>query len=501
MDDNHSNTSSSANFSKIKDSYDGKYNSLSFSNILDDFNPESIVRLKKTYFMCNDCHSIPKIIFNYDNSYNMKCNCTKIENLWSNSKDFQNKYSFQENVEGYLCCKEHNLIKYKYYCVHCRIDICEKCFIENHKTHLPTLFTDKKIEEILNSISLLIFKTNYNPKIEHIYWNQRKFLIEKLIEEYKEFPCYNLYKSIISAKEYLENLNKEEIEEIFYQIITDVNQISKNKFRFPIIKINLSRQNIKDLSLIKELDLSNLKKLILNDNCISNIDPLLNCNFERLEIFELQNNQLNYQSLKDFDKMRFKKIKFINLYINKIESIKIFEKILNFKTLDKFYVGDNKFEKEEIFRNGDKKYDLSFLTNLGITGNFTDETIFFSTKLILTNLEMLYVSRNNLSSLDFLKDIHCKKLFKLWAIQNKLTDYNDILKLKYKDNIQIINLEQNKINNIDNLFEFISNFPSLTSLNLSSNTINLNDIKNKAIIEKIKETYKNLNLILDNQNN
>ena len=492
------NTSSSANFSKIKDSFEGKNISLSSSSIIEDFISERIGRLKASYFMCNDCHSIPKIIFNYDNSYNMKCDCTKIENLWSNSEDFQKKYSFQENVERYLCCKEHILTKYKYYCVHCKIDICEKCFIENHKTHLPTLFTDKKIEEILDSISLLIFNANSNPKFEFIFWKDRKFLIETLIDEYKEFPCYNLYKSIISAKEYLENLNKKEI---FYQIITDVNQINKNSIRFPIIKINLSRQNIKDLSLIKELDLRNLKKLILNDNCITNIDPLLNCNFEQLEIFELQNNQLNYQSLKNFDKMRFQKIKFINLYINKIESIKIFEKILNFKTLNKFYVGDNKFEKEEIFRNGDKGYDLSFLTILGITGNFTDETIFFSTKLILTNLEMLYVSRNNLSSLDFLKDINCKKLFKLWAIQNKLIDYNDILKLKYKDNIQIINLEQNKINNIDGLFEFISNFPSLTSLNLSSNAINLDDIKNKEIIEKIKETYKNLNLFLDNQNN
>ena len=494
--DDYSDTSSSANFSKIKDSFDGKNISLSSSGIFEDYNLERIGPLN--YFICNDCHSIPKIIFNYDNSYNMKCNCIKIENLWSNSEDFKNKFSFQENVEKYLCCKEHILTKYKYYCVHCKIDICEKCFIENHKTHLPTLFTDKKIVKILDSISILIEKTNLNPKIEFIYWDQRKFLIKTLIAEYKEFPCYNLYKSIISANKYLENLNKKEI---FNQIITDVTQFNKNKIRFPIIKIDLSKQNIKDLSLFKEFDLKNLKKLILNDNFITNIDPLLNCNFELLEIFELQNNQLNYQSLKDFDKMRFQKIKFINLYINKIESIKIFEKILNFKTLNKFYVGNNKFEKEEIFRNGDKEYDLSFLSNLGITGNFTDETIFFSTKLILTNLETLYVSRNNLSSLDFLKKIKCKKLFKLWAIQNKLIDYNDILKLEYKDNIQIINLEQNKINNIDNLFEFISNFPSLTSLNLSTNEINLDDIKNKAIIEKIKETYENLNLILDNQNN
>ena len=40
--------------------------------------------------------------------------------------------------------------------------------------------------------------------------------------------------------------------------------------------------------------------------------------------------------MKNFEKMRFENIKFINLYINEIESPKIFEKIMNFNSLKKF---------------------------------------------------------------------------------------------------------------------------------------------------------------------
>ena len=142
---------------------------------------------------------------------------------------------------------------------------------------------------------------------------------------------------------------------------------------------------------------------------------------------------------------------------------------------------------------------MSFLENIGITGNFTDETIYFISNLIFLNLKRLYVSRNNLSSLDFLKNIHCENLYNFWAIQNNLTDYNDILKLEYKDNIEFLHLEENNISNIDNLFDFISKFPKIKELYLYSNRIDLNNKKNKRIIENIRNEFKGLKLIIDNQ--
>ena len=484
---------STGNMSKIieeDESFIIHKNSSVNSNFYNDISNETDEPNKK-YFVCNKCNSIPEILFNYDNSLNLECNCSIQKYLWLKDKDFNDNYSYNNDIEKKIICNSHHE-KYKYYCTDCIADMCDECNDEEHRKHMHSLifFDDNKIIDSLNYLSILIMKTDLNPEFAN--WNKRKILIETIINEYKEFPCYILFKTIISIKNYFDNLNKKNIRNAK---IKDINLVRMHN-NIPLIQINLSNQNINDLFFFNGLDIKNLIEINLNNNFINNIEPLLKCNFEKLEIFQLKNNLLNYQSLKDLDKMKIPNIIFINLYINKIESIKIFEKILNFKTLKRFEVGDNKFDKEEIFKNGKKKYDLSFLKTIGLTGNFTDETIHFISNLILSNLEELYVSRNNLSSLDFLKDIHCQKLFKIWAIQNNLKSYDDFLKLKFKSNIKIINLGINKIKNIDNLLEFISNFPLLEKLDISDNEFNLDCIENKSIIETIKNKYKNLELIL-----
>ena len=83
-----------------------------------------------------------------------------------------------------------------------------------------------------------------------------------------------------------------------------------------------------------------------------------------------------------------------------------------------------------------------------------------------------------------------------WAIINNITDYTPILNLKYKDKLKRLNLKDNNIENIDNLVEFISNFPSLNLLILANNNIILND-QNKQIVKDIKIKYNNLTLITE----
>ena len=115
----------------------------------------------------------------------------------------------------------------------------------------------------------------------------------------------------------------------------------------------------------------------------------------------------------------------------------------------------------------------------------------------LQNLEYIYLNKNNLSSLSFLKDMDWPNLVSFWARENYLTNYNDILNLKYKDKIKRINLKDNNIENIDNLIEFISKFPKLKLLILVNNKINLDNPKNRQIIEDIKSKYNNLQLIMN----
>ena len=109
---------------------------------------------------------------------------------------------------------------------------------------------------------------------------------------------------------------------------------------------------------------------------------------------------------------------------------------------------------------------------------------------------MLYISRNNLTSLACLKDVICPNLKELWLVRNKLESFDDILNLPYKKTITKINLKENKISKIDNLVKFISYFPKLKELILIKNPINLKEPNNKEIIEEVKSNYKNLELTL-----
>ena len=142
-----------------------------------------------------------------------------------------------------------------------------------------------------------------------------------------------------------------------------------------------------------------------------------------------------------------------------------------------------------------KKFHLEQLKKIGITGNFTDKTIDFVKNMIFSSkLKIMYISRNNLSSLKFLNDVNCSNLEEFWSINNNIKDYNDILLLQHKNNIKKINLKGNKIKKIDDLLNFIEKFPNLEELTLLDNPINIEKPNYKKIIREI--TSKNINIII-----
>ena len=150
------------------------------------------------------------------------------------------------------------------------------------------------------------------------------------------------------------------------------------------------------------------------------------------------------------------------------------------------FLGENPFEEKEIENYKNTKFDLTHLKKIGLTGSFSDKTIHFLSNIKFLNLETIYISRNNLSSLSFLENVNCKNLVSFWAINNNLTNYDDILNLPFKENINKINLKGNKINNIDNLLDFIKHFPNLEELILLDNPIDKENLKYKQIINEIK---------------
>ena len=78
-----------------------------------------------------------------------------------------------------------------------------------------------------------------------------------------------------------------------------------------------------------------------------------------------------------------------------------------------------------------------------------------------------------------------------------MTNYNDILELPFKEEIEKINLKGNKINNIDNLLDFIKHFPNLKELIMVDNPINLENPKNQKIIKEIEKT--NIKLVIKSE--
>ena len=482
----------SGNFNDIYEQYEKpnseKSNASKFSLLY------KIDQKESYYFICNKCHFSPMIIFDEFNLIDANCECREIKYL--TYKEFMDKYSFpySQNIEEYFYCRIHKVNKYECYCVDCKsMNLCQSCnknIIHKYHTTRPLLDNDDQLEEVkklIDDIDIIIDE-----------YNILFFLIKSILEKYKDYPSYNLHETIKNAKALLLKLKKIKKEELVKVNSIQELQTCQNSL-CSIKSIIINEVKLNDLSIFKNGDFINLEYLELKQNFIESIEPLVNCNFENLKKFILSKNKLNYKGVMNLDKMNFKSITIIDFYINEIKSVKIFEKIIKFTTLEEFHIGGNMFDEREINEIDKSKnnYDLSNLLRIGLTGSFSDRTIHFVLNLKFNNLIVLYISRNNLSSLDFLDKISCPKLKSIWAITNNLTDYNDVSKIKYKDEITNINLKENKISNIDNLSEFISNFPKLKYLYLTNNEINLENPKNIEIIKEVEKKYDKLKLVFD----
>jgi Leucine-rich repeat (LRR) protein len=256
--------------------------------------------------------------------------------------------------------------------------------------------------------------------------------------------------------------------------------INSNNF---IISIKIINQKLSDLSAFKNVNLEFLTELNLNENEIEDISPLENCNFQNLIYFDIEANKLNNKCLDIFKKISLPNVIWLNLFQNDIKSTEILEIIKNYKNLESFFIGENKFDKSELEKN--KIYDFpSKLKEFGLTGNLTQETIDFILKLKIEKLEILYISRNQLNNLSFIKNIKFEKLKEFWVSFNNIVDLKEIENLQSKETIKKIILKGNKISNIKNILDVVKNFKNLKEINLENNPIKL---INDNILQKLKE--------------
>jgi Leucine-rich repeat (LRR) protein len=213
---------------------------------------------------------------------------------------------------------------------------------------------------------------------------------------------------------------------------------------------------------------------------------LVKNDFPVLEILDIEENQIGNNAIEILSKANLPKLKYLNLFRNKLTSIKIFDVVKNFKELEAFFIGGNKFDMEEI--NRDKLIFIfpESVEEFGITGNF-DGNADFVKRLNIENLKIFYISRNQIPDLKCLKNIKFKRLDEFWAISNKITDIREIMNIQGKENIWKINLKQNKISHFQELFGIVNNFPNLKELGLVDNGITQEEAEDMA--KRIKIEY------------
>ena len=488
------------------------------------FTREEDLTLNRALIFCNLCKDPYYFIFLDNLDLSLDCGCSKLKNMTIQEyKREYNKFDNNNNLEqktndnsldkdknNYLLhCKKHPKEKeFEFYCTDCKYDLCKECLNEiselytntnrKYKTHenhtkIKLDSNTQKIEKINDFFEkykgLDDFKYNAKTKekIKDIF-----SVIKAIIYFYKEYKCYNFYKSIESAEKFLDkvksNFNFGKHEDYFHFIkITSEKNLDKIKnFSQNILTINIMHsENPIDLSYFENINFSHLEELVLVNDKINDVKSLFCCKFPSLKKFHLENNLIGNEVIELFKNVEFPEITFISLYVNKITNLEIFNTISKFGTLKAFHIGENKFD----FKTDSKDF-YKFPENIeefGMTGNFDGNNVEFIKKLDIGNLITFYFSRNKLKDLKSLKGIKFKRLYRFWAISNKITDINEIRNLENKDELVIINLKENQIKNFDKLFDFINEFPKLETLTVSYNGIEKEEVDKMK--NRIKEVY------------
>ena len=167
----------------------------------------------------------------------------------------------------------------------------------------------------------------------------------------------------------------------------------------------------------------------------------------------------------------------------------------HFQKLKILFIGLNKFSttKNQDITN-ETKFDLSSIEIIGLSKIWSNEEGVKDLQYFkFRNLNTLYLSGNNINSIDSIIDIDCDKslLKKLWLVNNNLKEFLGLNKFIYLEQLEISN---NQINDITSLEKFLNNLKYLKEFNLENNMVDYNQQDNNLIIEKERSKNKFLKL-------
>lgn len=207
--------------------------------------------------------------------------------------------------------------------------------------------------------------------------------------------------------------------------------------------------------------------------------------FDRLISVDLSSNNISDISCLSIE--FFHNLKILNLSLNKIEDITIFSKL------------ERKNKLEHLFLNYNKIKDLSSLNDiyfenlvyLDFSNNLLDNIKFFE-KCKLDNLEFLGLSNNNIEDIYWiLNDNFPKKKLKFLLLNGNEIKTIEMIYFVYFPELEVFDLSNNQIDKIDYFSK--SKFNKLRLLNLSGNKI-----KDITPIKDIKIQYSSkIEVLLD----
>ena len=448
---------------------------------------ENIYNIKCENEICKKTMKNSKKIF-YHCFEDGKNYCSK--HLPKNSNSRQNCIPIKEEQNKCILHPDDNLN----FCITCNKNICSQ--IGKHKEDDYQYHFHKKNHKIIE-------RNYYKPKSDDltlIYLFQK--LISLIINTYEKYPknyfhCVNITNlaNFLKGNNILQP-NDENIEKKLNDLLDSIETNKKRITLFNLLfkcnisekdeKINLKDNKIGDLGLnvLCKLELKKLKKLILSNNDISNIENLKELKSNDLEILNLGYN--NIRNINVFKEVPFS-LKELDLNNNRIENINIFENLNDSKleNLKKLKLNNNNFDCEKnkkIMKSIEKSmktkyHDSKF--NAEINNNFSElikQWDVFNNKYN-SNIK-LNDKKIDLSSINIDDSIKILEKLKHQNVEEIIVNKSENLTESILSNKYIMNnySKLNSINYKDGSNYYLKN-QNITDIKFQSNILNLKFIK------------------------
>lgn len=226
-------------------------------------------------------------------------------------------------------------------------------------------------------------------------------------------------------------------------LISNIEELEKNDFN-GLIRLILSMNKIKDISVLERAKLSKLRALNLSNNIIFDINVLEKVNLNVLEELYFHGNEIS--DITVLKRVKFPKLKILDLSKNKIIDVTVFKNLTNFQNLNHLNLSKNTIT------------DISVFTNWIINYNKVRNEDLKESENLSKDFGDLYDDFGNLS-----KDVEDvsddSEDFDIYKPDNKIKSnkiFGNLEILDLSNNNIIFHDNSKKIKSFENIYDFIN---------------------------------------------